>query len=78
MALNDAGEMINNEWFKLTERFGNIKLHEYITMPNHFHAILEIVGATLVVARVPEATPIDNAVNHNAVNPMCQDRCRLN
>lgn len=53
MALNDAGEMINNEWLKLTERFENIKLHEHVIMPNHFHAILEIaaVGATLVVAQ---------------------------
>ncbi len=63
MILNDAGIMINNEWLKLTERFKNVQLHKYITMPNHFHAILEIVspnnnastqnentvGATLVV-----------------------------
>ena len=30
---------------------GSLKLHEYIVMPNHFHAIVEIVGATLVVAQ---------------------------
>jgi putative transposase len=35
---------------QLRERFKNIKSHEYIVMPNHFHSILEIsVGATLVV-----------------------------
>ena len=56
MILNDAGKMVNDEWLKLPERFHNIRLHEYIVMPNHFHAILEIVnqnennvGATLVV-----------------------------
>lgn len=49
MHLNDAGTMIRNEWIKLPERFTNITLHEYIVMPNHFHAIMEIVGATLVV-----------------------------
>jgi len=38
--------------FKLPERFKNIKLHEYIVMPNQFHAILEILAdATLVVAK---------------------------
>ncbi len=51
MFLNDAGKMIYAEWEKLPERFTNIQLHEFVVMPNHFHAILEIVGATLVVAR---------------------------
>ncbi len=54
MILNDAGKMVQNEWLKLPNRFKNIELHEFIVMPNHFHAILEIVeatvGATLVVA----------------------------
>ena len=55
MILNDAGKMVNDEWLKLHKRFHYIRLHEYIVMPNHFHAILEIipddaVGATLVVA----------------------------
>jgi REP element-mobilizing transposase RayT len=52
MRCNDAGTMVENEWLKLPERFTNIHLHEYIVMPNHFHAILEIVGETLVVAPV--------------------------
>ena len=51
MILNDAGKMIKKEGLKIPERFKNIKLNEYIIMPNHFHAILETVGATLVVAR---------------------------
>lgn len=51
MQLNDAGMMVENKWLKLPERFKNIQLHEYVVMPNHFHAILEIVGATLVVAQ---------------------------
>ncbi len=44
MVLNDAGQMIESEWLKLPQRFKNIQLHEYVIMPNHFHAILEIVG----------------------------------
>ena len=43
MILNDPGKMVKNEWLKLPQRFTNIKLHEYVIMPNHFHAILEIV-----------------------------------
>jgi putative transposase len=52
MILNDAGEMVEREWLALLNRFPNIVLHEYITMPNHFHGILEIaVGASLVDAQ---------------------------
>lgn len=51
MILNDAGMMVENEWLKLPDRFTNIQLHEYIVMPNHFHAILEIVRATLVIVQ---------------------------
>ncbi len=66
MILNDAGKMIYDEWNKLPERFPNIQLHEYIVMPNHFHAILEIVGATLVVAQNNVVAP-DNVVSQNKI-----------
>jgi REP element-mobilizing transposase RayT len=49
--LNDAGKMIEAEWLSLQDRFPNIRLHEFVVMPNHFHGILEIVEVTLVVAR---------------------------
>ncbi|HHB79547.1 MAG TPA: transposase [Saprospiraceae bacterium] len=42
MYLNPAGKMIEEEWLKLVQRFPNVKLHDYVVMPNHFHAILEI------------------------------------
>ena len=55
MILNKAGFMIERLYNNLTNRFSNIKLHEYIIMPNHMHCVIEItnpipVGATLVVA----------------------------
>jgi len=53
MNLNHAGSMVKNQWLLLPKRFPNIKLHDFVVMPNHFHAILEITaGATLVVAPV--------------------------
>ena len=48
MVLNDAGKMIDHEWQELICRFDNIKLHEFIVMPNHFHGIVESVGVPLV------------------------------
>ncbi len=57
MILNDAGKMIEIEWLNLKKRFPNIELHQYVVMPNHFHAILEIIEATLV------ATPLEVTTN---------------
>ncbi len=68
LILNDAGRMVNDEWLKLPERFQNIRLHQYIIMPNHFHAILEIVeGATLAVALAvaPDSTVTQYKTNNS-------------
>jgi len=48
MKLNEAGKMVDEQWLAMVNRFPNIELHEYCIMPNHFHCILEIVGAPLV------------------------------
>ena len=42
MALNDAGKIIEKIWHEIPNDFKNIHLHEYITMPNHIHGIIEI------------------------------------
>ena len=48
MILNDPGIMIEHQWQELIYCFDNIKLHEFIVMPNHFHGIIEFVGVPLV------------------------------
>lgn len=48
--LNDAGKMIKNIWDKIPHDLPNIRLHEFIIMPNHFHAIIQIVGADSISA----------------------------
>ena len=47
MKLNDAGNMVDEQWLAMVERFPNIELHEYGIMPNHFHCILEIVNTQI-------------------------------
>jgi putative transposase len=42
MQLNEAGKMVEKWYFKLEEKFPEIKCHEMIVMPNHFHCIIEI------------------------------------
>lgn len=74
MVLNDPGNMLETEWKNLKTRFPNIKLHDFIVMPNHFHGILEIVsateminqtvGSTLVVDHTKQVDHI-NQIDHN-------------
>lgn len=46
MLFRDAGIMIETEWHALSHRFeSHLNLHEYVVMPNHFHGIIELVGA---------------------------------
>jgi REP element-mobilizing transposase RayT len=48
MILNDAGKMIGHWWNELKNKF-QIELDQYVIMPNHFHGIINIVGADLRV-----------------------------
>ena len=50
--------MIEHQWQELIYRFDNIKLHEFIVMPNHFHGIIEFVGVPLVGTQNVEQPPI--------------------
>ena len=42
MILSDAGKIVGEEWMKTPEIRKNTELGEFVVMPNHFHAILEI------------------------------------
>ena len=43
MQLNDIGQLVEQEWLNtINIRHDDVRLHNYIVMPNHFHAIIEI------------------------------------
>lgn len=64
MIFNDAGLMVKKWYYKLEDKFKNVKCHEMIIMPNHFHCIIEItVGANLRVC------PHTNDGNENKQSP---------
>ncbi len=42
MVLNNIGEIVQQEWLQLANVRHNVKLDEFMVMPNHFHAILII------------------------------------
>ena len=41
--LNIAGQIIKKWWLELPHKFPNIKIDEYIVMPNHLHGIISII-----------------------------------
>ncbi len=45
----DAKNMITTVWNELSDKYNNIRIDEYIIMPNHMHGIIGIVGANLRV-----------------------------
>ena len=55
MNLNDAGRMVDAAWSQISIRFPTMQPDEHVTMPNHFHGIIQImdVGAPLVGAPKP-------------------------
>lgn len=66
MILNNAGKMVENCWYEIPAHFPNIKLHHMVVMPNHFHGIIEIVGANKYSPH--EYSPRKMANNHSPHN----------
>lgn len=40
--LKEPGQIAQSMWLTLPRRFAHVKLHEYVFMPNHLHAIIEL------------------------------------
>jgi putative transposase len=61
MNLNDAGKMVEKWYFELENKFPDIKCHEMIVMPNHFHCIVQNTGAVtdVVVKNAYDDVSID-------------------
>ena len=45
LKLNNPGFMVKTWWQKVTDKFPSVQTDEYVVMPNHFHGIVNIVGA---------------------------------
>jgi putative transposase len=58
MVYSDFGKIVHNEWMKSFEIRKELVLHEYVIMPNHIHAIVEIVKPKTETQ--PINTPITN------------------
>lgn len=66
--LSDAGKMVHKNWEELEYRYTNIKLHDFIVMPNHFHGIIEIIDTSICRGKpcvCPESDQIYTADTSN-------------
>ena len=43
--LSEAGNIVQQTWNTLSQRFVYLVLHEYVIMPNHLHGIIEMAQA---------------------------------
>lgn len=55
MVIFDSWKMIVNEWKELENKYKNIKLHDFVVMPNHFHGIIEILDNDCELHRTRQA-----------------------
>ncbi len=54
VVLNDVGKLVDVWWKKIVDKYPTVQLGTYVIMPNHFHGIIDIVGAGF-----PRPSPIE-------------------
>ena len=50
LKLTPTGEIVQNCWVALSDFITNIKLLDFVVMPNHFHALIELNGEPTFIA----------------------------
>ncbi|MDD3050320.1 MAG: transposase [Candidatus Cloacimonetes bacterium] len=69
MELNDAGNHTEKCWMEIPQHYPNVKLHDFIIMPNHIHGIIEIVGAnndSPIIETANNDSPIIETANNDS------------
>ena len=67
MRLNEAGSMVQEVWWGLSQRFAGVEVGSMVVMPNRVHGVIALhdtVGATLVVALLFLRRQPDEKGNH--------------
>lgn len=59
MVLNEYGQIAYDEWMKTPEIRPNVKLHEFVVMPNHIHGIIQLLD----IGRGELHSPDDNKLH---------------
>jgi REP element-mobilizing transposase RayT len=61
MILNTFGEIVKKLWMKSEEIRDNVKMHDFVVMPNHFHGVIEIIPKKDSIGMNAEDSPKMNA-----------------
>jgi len=72
MVANDAGVLVRDEWFESEKIRDEIKMHQFVIMPNHLHGIVEITVRTNVGAngRSPVQCPVQLHTQSTSIKSM--------
>jgi REP element-mobilizing transposase RayT len=73
LLLNDAGRMIEQWYFELENKFSVVTCHDYVVMPDHFHAIIEIAASDGSAERMH-----DKSIVHEGQTPRSAPTLDLN
>ena len=63
MQLNNYGQIVHDEWLKTEKLRPNVKLDEFVVMPNHIHGIIVINSNSHVGATRRVAPTLGNRIN---------------
>ena len=69
MGLSEIGKIINNEWQKTGIIRKNVKLDEFVVMPNHIHGILGINAIGVETPRRGVSTNVTNGYTNDTNGP---------
>jgi REP element-mobilizing transposase RayT len=68
MVMNDAGRMVERWFREIDNKYLYVEIDEYTVMPNHFHGIIQIVGADLCVRPETPCSSEPDLENHTNIN----------
>ncbi len=58
MVLNKIGILVSECWQEIPQHFSNVKLDEFIIMPNHLHGIIVIINRSGEACLAPTPIPV--------------------
>lgn len=62
-----AGNIVEKEWIKTESLRKNVRLDEYVIIPNHFHANIYIVRKILIMVEPPRRGVSTNTLKPNSL-----------
>ena len=61
--LNKLGNIVDQQWRDIPNRYLNVQLDQFVIMPNHVHGIIHIVGAQFIAPNDVDAPKRQGAIN---------------